>query len=126
MNVSCLVRGVWPLPQVRLTLGEFDLGQVCYFCKLVVYLIIRRLCAQDNTEILVQPLSYDVVIFKLVPAQNLSSGRGVFGCEARLPGTPYLARQEASSCSCRTLHIKDRRQRIWRKQAAALVAGGAK
>ena len=28
MNLSCLVRGVWPLPQVRLTLGEFDLGQV--------------------------------------------------------------------------------------------------
>ena len=28
MNVSCLVRGVYPLPQVKLTLGEFDLLQV--------------------------------------------------------------------------------------------------
>ena len=28
MNLSCLVRGVHPLPQVKLTLGEFDLGQV--------------------------------------------------------------------------------------------------
>ena len=32
MNVSCLVRGVYPLPQVRLTLGDFDLGQVWYYC----------------------------------------------------------------------------------------------
>ena len=28
MNVSCLVRGVYPLPQVKLTLGDLDLGQV--------------------------------------------------------------------------------------------------
>ena len=80
---------------------------------------------QDNTQILVQQLSFDVVLYKLVPAVNISTGR-VFGCEATVPGTSYRARQEASSCSCRTLHIKDRRQRIWRKQAALLLAGAAK
>ena len=82
---------------------------------------------QDNTQILVQQLSFDVVLYKLVPAVNISTGR-VFGCEATVPGTSYRARQEASSCSCRTLHIRDRRQqrqrrqRIWSRQAALLAA----
>ena len=77
---------------------------------------------QDNTEIMVHHLSYDVVIFKLVPTEALRSGR-VLGCEVGLAGTSYLARQEAASCSCRTLHIKDRRPRRWTRGTAARQAG---
>ena len=116
MNVSCLARGIYPLPQVRLTLGGFDLVQVGGGVVVGDYNNVE----QDNTEILVQQLSYDVAIFKLVPTEILSSGR-VFGCEVRLPGTSYLARQEAASCSCRTLHIKDRRQGAYRRHAAWLA-----
>ena len=54
----------------------------------------------------------------------ISSLIGRLGCEASVPGTPYLVRQEASSCSCQELQIKDRR-RIRRKHLQLLANNNA-
>ena len=70
-------------------------------------------------EVILNTFSYDVFIYKEVRRDSLLQG-AVFGCEASVPGTSYLVRQEAASCSCRTLQIRDRR-RIWRKQLQLLA-----
>ena len=101
VNVSCKVTGIYPLPSVQLTFGDYTL-------------------VHDHQEVILNTFSYDVTIHKLVDKTNVAQG-GVFGCEASVPGTSYLVRQEASSCSCQTLHIKDRR-RIWRKHLQLLAA----
>ena len=100
VNITCKVTGIYPLPLVQLTMGDFNIEE-------------------DHMEISLTMLSYDVTIHKMVDQDNASQGK-VFGCEATVPGTSYLVRQEASSCSCQTLHIKDRK-RIWRKQMQLLA-----
>ena len=52
MNISCKVTGVFPLPHVTLTHGQFEL-------------------VQDNVQVVLNSLSYDVVIFKLVEEDNI-------------------------------------------------------
>lgn len=52
MNISCKVTGVFPLPHVKLTHGHFEL-------------------VQDHVEVVLNSLSYDVIIFKLVEEDNI-------------------------------------------------------
>ena len=101
VNVTCHVTGIYPLPNVKLTFGEYDL-------------------VQDHMEVTLNTFSYDVTIYKVVERASILQG-GLFGCEASVPGTAYHVRQEASTCSCQTLHIKDRK-RIWRKHLQLLAA----
>ena len=92
--------GIYPLPNVKLTFGDYDL-------------------VQDHIEVILNTFSYDVFIYKEVRRESILQG-AVFGCEASVPGTPYLVRQEAASCSCQELQIRDRR-RIWRKHLQLLA-----
>ena len=101
VNISCKVTGIFPMPHVKLTFGDYNL-------------------LQDKLEVSSKSVSYEVMISKVVRRQDMAQGK-VFGCEASVPGTPYLVRQETASCNCQSLEIRNRK-RIWRKQIQLLTA----
>ena len=105
VNISCSVTGIFPLPQVKLTFGDYTL-------------------LHDQLEISVNNASYDVFITKMISREEMLTGR-VFGCEASVPGTSYHVRQETTSCNCQTLEIKHRR-RIWKKARKILLNNQSK
>ena len=74
VNVSCTFSGVFPLPNVKLTWGKFDLFA-------------------DKMTAEVNPYSecYEVTIHKVLEHQELSS-QTKFGCEIEIPGTDYFVR----------------------------------
>ena len=74
VNVSCTFSGVFPLPNVKLTWGKFDLFA-------------------DKMTAEVNPYSecYEVTIHKVLEHQELPS-QTKFGCEIEIPGTDYFVR----------------------------------
>ena len=102
VNVSCKVSGLFPLPAVKLTWGSFDL-------------------VEDKMEVTFDNLAYQVSLTKVVE-RTVSPQDTVFGCEASIPGTEYMARQEAISCSCKLLQIRDRKRRQRMRQDKILYS----
>ena len=74
VNVSCTFSGVFPLPNVKLTWGKFDLFA-------------------DKMTAEVNPYSecYEVTIHKVLEHHELPS-ETKFGCEIEIPGTDYFVR----------------------------------
>ena len=75
VNISCSFEGVYPVPSVKLTWGEFEL-------------------IEDAVSITPREGSYDVVIHKTLEHEELPA-ETIFGCEISLPDTEYFVRQEA-------------------------------
>ena len=75
MNISCSFEGVYPVPSVKLTWGEFEL-------------------IEDAVSITPREGSYDVVIHKTLEHEELPA-ETIFGCEISLPDTEYFVREEA-------------------------------
>ena len=75
VNISCSFTDVFPLPNLKLTWGSFDLFE---------------------DSLLVTPNNgfYDVTIHKTLEHDELPA-ETVFGCELHLPGTEYFVREEA-------------------------------
>ena len=96
VNVSCKISGMFPQPIVKLTWGSFDL-------------------IEDHIDVTFSNLAYQVSLHKIMKVVDTPQ-ETVFGCEASIPGTEYIARQEAISCSCKLLQIRDRKRRRRRRQ----------
>ena len=75
VNISCSFNGVYPVPSVKLTWGEFEL-------------------IEDAVAVTPQEGSYDVVIHKTLEHEELPA-ETIFGCEISLPDTDYFVREEA-------------------------------
>ena len=77
VNVTCKFSGVFPLPNVKLTWGAFDL-------------FADRMTAEVNPN----SECYEVTIHKVLAHQELPA-ETTFGCEIEIPGTEYFVREEA-------------------------------
>ena len=75
VNISCSFEGVYPLPSVKLTWGDFEL-------------------IEDGVAVTPREGSYDVMIHKTLEHEELPA-ETVFGCEISLPDTEYFLREEA-------------------------------
>ena len=75
VNISCSFEGVYPVPSVKLTWGDFEL-------------------IEDSVVVTPREASYDVVIHKTLEHEELPA-ETVFGCEISLPDTEYFMREEA-------------------------------
>ena len=77
VNVTCRFSGVFPLPNVKLTWGAFDL-------------FADRMTAEVNPN----SECYEVTIHKVLAHHELPA-ETTFGCEIEIPGTEYFVREEA-------------------------------
>ena len=77
VNVTCKFSGVFPLPNVKLTWGAFDL-------------FADRMTAEVNPN----SECYEVTIHKVLAHHELPA-ETTFGCEIEIPGTEYFVREEA-------------------------------
>ena len=75
VNISCTFEGVYPVPSVKLTWGDFEL-------------------IEDAVSITPREGSYDVLIHKTLEHEELPA-ETIFGCEISLPDTEYFVREEA-------------------------------
>ena len=75
VNISCSFEGVYPVPSVKLTWGDFEL-------------------IEDAVAITPREGSYDVLIHKTLEHEELPA-ETIFGCEISLPDTEYFVREEA-------------------------------
>ena len=75
VNISCTFEGVYPVPSVKLTWGNFEL-------------------IEDAVVVTPREGSYDIIIHKILEHEELPA-ETIFGCEITLPETEYFARQEA-------------------------------
>ena len=75
VNISCSFEGLYPVPEVKLTWGNFEL-------------------IEDAVVVTPHEGSYDVVIYKTLDHDELPS-ETIFGCEVSISETEYFLREEA-------------------------------
>lgn len=77
VNISCSVEGIYPLPQIKLTWGPYQL---------------------DDSEASVTPHeeegTFNIVVHRVISHDDLPS-ETLLGCELSIPGTNYLVREES-------------------------------
>ena len=121
VRLSCRVAGTFPRPELRLTRGTETLQpDSATTTSTDRFAFSARVDKVGGVERAAMHWT-DLYLHQVVPAAELRAGTP-FGCEVRLVGTDYVARQEAASCSCRLLRIKDRARRVRVRQRRSLAA----